>query len=194
MFWASLVAQLVKNLPAMQETPVGFLAWENPLEKGQASKLQFWGASLVAQLVKNLLEMQETWVWSLGWEDSPGEGKGYPLYYSVLENSMYCWGGEESDTTEQLSLSSMFQRLCCFLGLVTCLFFTTVTLNWCCYNIHFINKKAEIQRNWELAHSDTQSKWSQSSSWDPMVCLLKCSSDYKNFCFFFFFRMVVWYS
>ena len=31
---ASLVAQLVKNPPAMQETPVQFLAWEDPLEKG----------------------------------------------------------------------------------------------------------------------------------------------------------------
>ena len=25
-----------------------------------------------------------------GWEDSPGEGKGYPLQYSGLENSMDC--------------------------------------------------------------------------------------------------------
>ena len=25
---------------------------------------------------------------SLGWEDSPGEGKGYPLLYSGLENSI----------------------------------------------------------------------------------------------------------
>ena len=32
--WASLVAQLVKNLPAMQETPVWFLGWEDLLEKG----------------------------------------------------------------------------------------------------------------------------------------------------------------
>ena len=32
--WASLVAQLVKNLPAMQETPVRFLGREDPLEKG----------------------------------------------------------------------------------------------------------------------------------------------------------------
>ena len=29
--WASLVAQLVKNLPAMQETPVRFLGQEDPL-------------------------------------------------------------------------------------------------------------------------------------------------------------------
>ena len=28
------VAQLVKNLPAMQKSPVGFLGQEDPLEKG----------------------------------------------------------------------------------------------------------------------------------------------------------------
>ena len=32
-FWDSLIAQLVKNLPAIQETPVRFLGWEDPLEK-----------------------------------------------------------------------------------------------------------------------------------------------------------------
>ena len=42
------------------------------------------------QLVKNPLAMRETWVQSLGWEDSPGKGKGYPLQYSGLENSMDC--------------------------------------------------------------------------------------------------------
>ena len=31
---ASLIAQLVKNLPTIQETPVGFLGQEDPLEKG----------------------------------------------------------------------------------------------------------------------------------------------------------------
>ena len=31
---ASQVAQLVKNLPVMQETPVRFLGWKDPLEKG----------------------------------------------------------------------------------------------------------------------------------------------------------------
>ena len=35
--WASLVAQLVKNLPAMQETWVQSLGWEDPLEKGMAT-------------------------------------------------------------------------------------------------------------------------------------------------------------
>ena len=35
--WASLVAQLVKNPPAMPETWVQSLGWEDPLEKGKAT-------------------------------------------------------------------------------------------------------------------------------------------------------------
>ena len=35
--WASLVAQLVKNPPAMQETWIQSLVWEDPLEKGKAT-------------------------------------------------------------------------------------------------------------------------------------------------------------
>ena len=35
--WASLVAQLVKHLPAMCETWVQSLDWEDPLEKGKAT-------------------------------------------------------------------------------------------------------------------------------------------------------------
>ena len=35
--WASLVTQLVKNLPAMWETLVRSLNWEDPLEKGKAT-------------------------------------------------------------------------------------------------------------------------------------------------------------
>ena len=34
---ASLVTQTVKNLPAMQETQVPSLGWEDPLEKGMAT-------------------------------------------------------------------------------------------------------------------------------------------------------------
>ena len=43
--WASLVAQTVKNLPAMQETHVPSLGWEDPLEKGMAthSSILAWG-------------------------------------------------------------------------------------------------------------------------------------------------------
>ena len=35
--WASLVAQMVKNLPAKQETWIRSLGWEDSLEKGMAT-------------------------------------------------------------------------------------------------------------------------------------------------------------
>jgi len=35
--FASLVAQMVKNLPSMQETWVRSLGWEDPLEKGKGT-------------------------------------------------------------------------------------------------------------------------------------------------------------
>ena len=46
-FWASLVAQLVKNLPEMQETWVQSLGWVDPLEKGKAtySSILVWRIS-----------------------------------------------------------------------------------------------------------------------------------------------------
>ena len=50
---AFLIVQLVKNPPAMQETPVQFLGWE---------------------------ALQQAW--------RAGKGKGYPLQYSSLEDTM----------------------------------------------------------------------------------------------------------
>ena len=40
---ASLIVQLVKNLPAVQETPVRFLGQGDPLEKGQAPQFSIPG-------------------------------------------------------------------------------------------------------------------------------------------------------
>ena len=45
-FWASLVAQLVKNLPAMWETLVQSLGWEDPLEKEKTTH-----SSILAYLI-----------------------------------------------------------------------------------------------------------------------------------------------
>ena len=42
----TLIAQLVKNPPAMQETLVGFLGQEDPLEKGQATHSSILGFPL----------------------------------------------------------------------------------------------------------------------------------------------------
>ena len=49
--WVSLVAQLVKNPPAMWETWVRSLGWEDPLEKGRAthSSILAWRISWTVQ-------------------------------------------------------------------------------------------------------------------------------------------------
>ena len=58
--------------------------------QGIGYPLQYPWAFLVVQLVKNLPAMWETSVQSLDWEDPLGKGKGYPLQYSGLKNSMDC--------------------------------------------------------------------------------------------------------
>ena len=49
-----------------------------------------------------------------GLERSPGEGEGYSLQYSGLENSLYSpWVCKESEMTEQLSFSLFFNQKIC---------------------------------------------------------------------------------
>ena len=52
-FWASPVAQLVKNPPAMWETWAQSLGWEDPLEKGTAthSSVLAWRIPLTVESV-----------------------------------------------------------------------------------------------------------------------------------------------
>ena len=52
-FWASLVVQMVKCLPAMQETWVRSLGWEDPLEKEKATH-------------------SSTLPWKIPWTEEPG--------------------------------------------------------------------------------------------------------------------------
>ena len=85
----TLIAQLVKNPPEMQETPVQFLGGEDPLEKGYATTPVFLGfpcSSAGKESACNEGDLGS--IPGLG--RSPGEGKGYPLQYSGLENSMDC--------------------------------------------------------------------------------------------------------
>ena len=80
-----MVAQLVKNPPAMQETPVWFLGQEVPWRRN-SYPLQYSWASLVVQTVKE----SACNVGDLG--SIPGLGRsprgehGNPLQYSCLEN------------------------------------------------------------------------------------------------------------
>ena len=64
-FWVSLIAQLVKNLPAVRETlgdPGSIPGSGRSTGEGIGYPLQYSWASLVAQLVKNLPTRRETWV------------------------------------------------------------------------------------------------------------------------------------
>ena len=56
--------------------------------EGVVYPFQYSWASLVTQKVKNPPAMREKWVQSLGWEDPLGEGNGYLLQRSCLDNSM----------------------------------------------------------------------------------------------------------
>ena len=59
---ASLMAQLVENPPAMQET-LGFGSWVGKIHgEGIGYPLQYSWASFVAQLVKNLPAVWKAWV------------------------------------------------------------------------------------------------------------------------------------
>ena len=73
----SFIHSLVHWIHFYWESTMCKIFIENPL----------W-ASFVAQLGKNPPPIRETWVFFPGLERSPGEGKGYPLQYSGLENSM----------------------------------------------------------------------------------------------------------
>ena len=78
---------MVKNLPAMQETPVRFLGQEDTLEKDRLvtpACLGFLCGSVGKESACNAGDLGS--IPGLG--RYPGEGKGYPLQYSGLENSM----------------------------------------------------------------------------------------------------------
>ena len=110
--YISLLAQMVKNRPAMQETRDRPLGWEDSLEKvmvihssilawripwtEEPGRLQFMGLQRVGYnwaTCNNGSDSKESacnagdpsLIPELGW--SPGEGNGNPLQYSCLENS-----------------------------------------------------------------------------------------------------------
>ena len=84
-FWASLIAQLVKNPPAMQETPVRFVGWEDPLEKGKATHSSILGLLLWLSWQRICLQCRRPGF-------SPGVGK-IPWRRERLPTPVF-WPGE----------------------------------------------------------------------------------------------------
>ena len=86
---ASLIAHLVKNPPAMQETLVRFLDWKIHWRRDRLPTpvfLSFHCGSAGKESACNTGDLDSI----PGMGRCPGEGKGYPLQYSDLENSMDC--------------------------------------------------------------------------------------------------------
>ena len=81
------MAQLVKNPPAMLETPVQFLGWEDPLEKGEATHSSILGLPGGSAGKESACSAGDLGLIS-GLGRCPGEGNGNPLQYSGLENPM----------------------------------------------------------------------------------------------------------
>ena len=105
---ASLVIQLVKNLPAMQETLVQFLGWEDPLEKGKAthSSILAWKipwTCIVHRVIKSQTQLSDFHFQPLEKYTSNNEiplHAYYGGYYKKAKNSkcgnkveklVHCW-------------------------------------------------------------------------------------------------------
>ena len=86
---ASMIAQLVKNLPAMQETLVRFLGWKIPWRRDRLTTPVFSGFPCGSAGKESSCNVGDLGLIP-GLGRSPGEGKGYPLQYAGLENSMVC--------------------------------------------------------------------------------------------------------
>ena len=103
--WASLVAQMVKNLPAMQETWV-WLGWEDPLEKGTATH-----SSILA--------------WRIPWTDEPGR-----LQSMGSQRVRHNW----ATFTHSLMSGEYFMIPFTKNDLKLCLYFETLSLFPNCYD------------------------------------------------------------
>ena len=105
--WAFLVAQLVKNLHASQETLVWFLIWEDPLEKGYATLSRFLdipSGSAGKESASNL-----TWFWYLGWEDPLEEGMATQsriFAWRIPKDRRAWWAAVHGVTKSQTQLSN----------------------------------------------------------------------------------------
>ena len=86
------MAQLVKNPSVLQETLVQFLGWKDPQRRDRLPIPVFLGFPSGSAGKESACIVGDLGLIP-GLGQSPGEGKGYPLQYPGLENSMDCIKG-----------------------------------------------------------------------------------------------------
>ena len=100
------MTQSVKNLPAMQETPVQFLGPEDLLEEGQDTHSSILGLTLWLSWRRIRLQCRRLgfnpWVGKMPWRR---ERLPTPVFWPGEFHGLYSpWGCKESDMIERLSL------------------------------------------------------------------------------------------
>ena len=101
-YWASLIAQLVKNSSAVQETPVDSWVRKICWRRNRVPTPVFFGLPYGSAGKESACNAGNLGLIS-GLRRSPGERKVYPLQYSGLENSMDCVFHEVSKSQTRLS-------------------------------------------------------------------------------------------
>ena len=124
----SLIAQQIKNPPALQETPVRFLEKGRPAREWINYPFQYSWASTVSQMVKICLQSRrprfDPWVgkicWRRKWPPTPVFWPGE--FHGERSLAGYSpWGRKEQDTAEQISLNfQKEQELGCDFAKVPC--------------------------------------------------------------------------
>ena len=99
--WASLIAQLVKNSLARQETLVGFLGREDPLEKGKTTHSSILGVPWWLSWERICLQCRRPgfspWIGKIPWRR---ERLPTPVFWPGEFHRLYSpWGHKELDTT-----------------------------------------------------------------------------------------------
>ena len=100
------MAQLVKNLPAMQETWVQSLGWEDPCEKGKAiySSILAWRIpGTVQSMVLDMAERLSLSLWTETENSRTIKGGGWPRPDHIFFHSQ----GQEISPTTHTQKSSM---------------------------------------------------------------------------------------
>ena len=101
--WASLVAQMVKNLPAMRETWVWSLRWEVPLEEGMATHFSIlaWRIPMDrgAQQAKSMVSQRGRYDWTTK----------HSTAHAVIQTQTYIFRFQ----SESICLMLTYDKVCC---------------------------------------------------------------------------------
>ena len=143
----SLVAQLVKNPPAMQETPVRFLLWEDPLEKIQDTHSSILGLPWWLRWYRICLQCGKPgfnpWVgkipWRRAWQptpvflpgESPWTQESSGLQSMGSQRVKHDWATKHNDKMTRLKFSLKPSPNQCLICAYSCLYEPiTLRLNW----------------------------------------------------------------